>query len=155
MTTAPTTPPRRSTTAVIAALVPLLLGLYAGWSAYGLGLGSLGDPGPGLWPLAVSVILVASSVALLVVPDPLAVPEEFGHRALVALLGAATLVAYAYLFELVGFEIPTVLLLVVWLKFLGGEGWRLTAVVSVLATAAFYLVFITALGVSLPHLIAF
>jgi len=155
VTTAPTTTPRRSTTSVIAALVPLLLGLYAGWSAYGQGLGSLGDPGPGLWPLIVSVILILASVALLVVPDPLAVPERFGHGALIALLGAVTLVVYAYLFEIVGFEVPTVLLLVVWLKFLGEESWRLTALVSVLATAAFYLIFITALGVSLPHLIAF
>ena len=45
------------------------------------------------------------------------------------------------------------LLLAAWLRFLGGEGWITTAVVALLATAVAYLLFITALGVPLPHLV--
>ena len=52
----------------------------------------------------------------------------------------------------VGFEIPTVLLLVFWLKLLGGESWRVTASVSVLTTAALYLIFVVLLSAPLPRL---
>ena len=48
-----------------------------------------------------------------------------------------------------------VLLGIVWLRFLGGESWRSTIVISVLTTAAFYGLFLYALSVPLPHLIAF
>ena len=55
----------------------------------------------------------------------------------------------------IGFEIPAVLLCVVWLRFLGGESWRSTIVISLVTTAAFYLLFLYALGIPLPHLFAF
>jgi len=42
----------------------------------------------------------------------------------------------------------------VWLRFLGGDSWRSTIVISVLTTAAFYGLFLYALSVPLPHLIA-
>lgn len=38
------------------------------------------------------------------------------------------------------------------MKFLGGETWRAAALYSALVVVAFYLIFITALGTSIPHL---
>lgn len=43
----------------------------------------------------------------------------------------------------------------IWLRFLGGESWRSTAVISVVTTIVFYLLFLYGLRIPLPHLIAF
>ncbi len=47
------------------------------------------------------------------------------------------------------------MLSVIWLRFLGGESWRSTIVISVPPTAAFYVLFLYGLHIPLPHLIAF
>jgi hypothetical protein len=52
----------------------------------------------------------------------------------------------------IGFEIPSLLLSFVWMKFLGGETWRSAAIYSVLVVAAFYGIFILGLGTTIPHL---
>jgi putative tricarboxylic transport membrane protein len=54
-----------------------------------------------------------------------------------------------------GFEIPGLVLCVIWLRFLGGESWRNTAVISVVTVAVFYSLFLYGLRIPLPHLIAF
>jgi putative tricarboxylic transport membrane protein len=66
-----------------------------------------------------------------------------------------SLLAYSWLFERIGFEIPTALLLLLWLKVIGRESWKSSIIITVVATAVFYLLFVTGLGVSLPRLIAF
>ena len=68
------------------------------------------------------------------------------------LIGGATFVAFAALFPTIGFEIPSLLLCVVWLKLLGGESWRSTVIVSVVTVAAFYVLFLYGLRIPLPHL---
>jgi putative tricarboxylic transport membrane protein len=139
--------------AVVAGAVPILAGLVTLWPAVNLGLGSPAEPGPGLWPAFVALLLVGSGAAIVHRARRASDTEAFTRGTVGVAAGVASLAAYAYLFELVGFEIPTVLLLALWLRFLGGEGWITTGVVAVLATAAAYLLFITGLGVPLPHLI--
>lgn len=139
--------------AVVAGAVPVLLGVLTLWLAGDLRLGTLTDPGPGLWPTAIAVLLVITGVVIAV--RRTADTEAFTRGAGVVVTAAASLVLLAVLFERVGFEIPTALVLLLWLRLFGRESWRTTVLVAVLATAAAYLVFITALGVPLPHLIAF
>ncbi|NYE36022.1 hypothetical protein F4692_001126 [Nocardioides cavernae] len=136
-------------------LVVLGIGVAAAFLAYGYGLGSLRRPGPGLWPFVVAILIVVLGAVLLVVGRHLDDTEKFTRASLLVLVGAATFVALGYLLPLIGFEIPAVLLGIVWLRFLGGESWRSTIVISVLTTAAFYGLFLYALSVPLPHLIAF
>ena len=50
--------------------------------AYGYGLGSLRRPGPGLWPFAVSVLIVVLAVVLLVVGRHLDDAEKFTRSSL-------------------------------------------------------------------------
>jgi len=138
------------TQARVGALTALAVGLLAGWQADRLGVGSLTDPGPGLWPLIVSVVLVLTGAAVALRPGDDA--EPIGREAWIVVLGCISLVAYTLLFEVVGFEIPTIALLVFWLKVLGEEPWRTAVTVAVVATAAVYAVFLLALGVALPHL---
>lgn len=140
---------------VVAALVVLALGLGAAYLAYGYGLGSLRRPGPGLWPFTVSVLIVFLAVVLLVVGRTLDDAEKFTRSSLLVLIGGATFLGLGLLLPVVGFEIPAILLGIVWLRFLGGESWRSTIVISVATTAAFYVLFLYALKIPLPHLLAF
>jgi hypothetical protein len=43
------------------------------------------------------------------------------------------------------------ILCAIWLRFLGGESWRSTIVVSLATVAAFYLLFLYGLSIPLPH----
>ena len=140
---------------VVASLVVLAFGVAAAVLSYGYGLGSLRQPGPGLWPLVVSVLIIALGVVLLVAGRGLDDAEKFTRASFLVLVGGATFVALGLLLPVVGFEIPAVLLGIVWLRFLGGESWRSTIVISVATTAAFYQLFLYALSIPLPHLIAF
>ena len=140
---------------VVAALVVLVLGLGAAWLSYGYGLGSLRRPGPGLWPVVVSVLIAVLAVVLLVGGRGLDDAEKFTRASLLVLAGGATFVGLGLLLPTIGFEIPAVLLGIVWLRFLGGETWRSTIVISIATTAAFYLLFLYGLKIPLPHLLAF
>ena len=112
------------------ALVALAIGVTGAVLAYGYGLGSLRRPGPGLWPFAVSVVIVVLAVVLLVVGRKLDDSEKFTRASLLVLVGGATFMAFAALLPTIGFEIPSLLLCVVWLRFLGGESWRSTIVIA-------------------------
>ena len=140
---------------IVAALVVLAIGIGGAYLAYGYGLGSLRRPGPGLWPFAVSVLIALLAIMLLVVGRHLDDAEKFTRASLLVLAGGATFVGLGLLLPTLGFEIPAILLGIVWLRFLGGESWRSTIVISVATTAAFYVLFLYALKIPLPHLIAF
>jgi putative tricarboxylic transport membrane protein len=131
----------------------LVLGVGAAVLAHGYGLGSLRRPGPGLWPFVVSVLIVALSVLLLVVGRTLDDAEKFTKASFLVLAGGATFIGLGVFMPTVGFEIPSIALCIVWLRFLGGETWRSTIVIALGTTAAFYLLFLYGLKISLPHLL--
>ncbi|GAA1904799.1 tripartite tricarboxylate transporter TctB family protein [Nocardioides lentus] len=140
---------------VVGAAVGIVVGVGGIVLSLGYGLGTLREPGAGLWPLIVSVLVTSLSVLLLLVGRTLEDTERFRRASLLPLAGAASFVVFAFLLPVIGFEIPALLLCVVWLRFLGGETWRSTVVVSVLTVAAFYALFLYGLRVPLPHLFAF
>ena len=137
---------------VIGALVASAVGLTGAVLAYGYGLGTLKRPGAGLWPFTVSMLIVVLSLVLLVIGRRLQDSEKFTRASLLVLIGLATFVGIAVLLPIIGFEIPSLLLCVVWLKLLGGESWRSTAIVSLTTVVAFYLLFLYGLRIPLPHL---
>ncbi|MCZ0730547.1 tripartite tricarboxylate transporter TctB family protein [Mycolicibacterium iranicum] len=138
----------------VGALVGLAIGLGGGVLAFRYGLGSLSEPGPGLWPFAVSVIVAVLSAVLLVTGRGLTDSEAFTRSSLLAVAGMVTFVVFGVLLPLTGFEIPALALCVIWLRFLGGESWRNTVVISVVTVAAFYFLFLYGLRIPLPHLIS-
>lgn len=137
---------------VVGALVALAVGGTAAVLSYGYGLGSLRRPGAGLWPFAVSLVIVALALALLAVGRHLTDSERFTRVSLLPVIGLITFVAIGALLPAIGFEIPALALCAVWLRFLGGETWRSTILVSLGTVAAFYLLFLHALRIPLPHL---
>jgi putative tricarboxylic transport membrane protein len=134
----------------IAGLSAVAVGIAAALGARDLGVGSLTDPGPGLWPLVVSAVLVITGAVVAVRPGDDA--EAIGRDAWTVVVACLTLVAYTAVIRVVGFELPTIVLLAFWMRVFGGEPWRTTVAVSVGVTVAVYVVFILALGVALPHL---
>lgn len=138
---------------VVAAAVPVVLGVVGALLSWQLGVGDLADPGAGLWPFIVSVGMVAIGLALVATAVHDTSTERFTRGTTGTLIGAASLVAYAALIENIGFEISTVLLAVVWLKVIGSETWRSTVIVGVLSAAALHLIFVELLSVNLPRLI--
>jgi putative tricarboxylic transport membrane protein len=137
---------------LVPALVALAIGVVGAVLSYGYGLGTLRRPGAGLWPFAVALVIAVLSLLLLVVGRQLRDSEKFSRTSVLVLAGLATFVGLGVLIPLIGFELPALALCVVWLRFLGGESWRSTAVVSVATVAAFYLLFLYALSIPLPHL---
>jgi putative tricarboxylic transport membrane protein len=137
---------------VVGALVALAVGVAGVVLSYGYGLGSPRNPGAGLWPFIISVVIVALSLALLVGGRHLTDSERFTASSVLPVVGLLTFLAFGFLLPVIGFEIPALLLCVVWLRFLGGESWRSTIVVSVVTVAFFYALFLHALSIPLPHL---
>lgn len=147
------TPERAGTLANLgAAIVPVLLGLVGAFGAIQLGLGELTDPGAGLWPLFICVTIVGCSVALLVGGSRFFDAEAFTRRSLrvpAAVLGLSALVV---VIPLVGFEIPSAILIFLWLRLFGRESWWLSGVLAVSIVVAFWLLFILAFQIPLPRL---
>jgi integral membrane sensor domain MASE1 len=140
---------------LVAAGTTSVVGVAAVFGAFGLGIGSFSEPGAGLWPAVVGAAMAITSLALLVNPRHSGTEERFSREATLVVIGVLSLFAYALLFERLGFEIPTLALIVLWMKVIGREKWRPTLTVSVATTAAIYALFITGLGVNLPHVLVF
>ena len=126
---------------------PLAVGVAGIALSLGFGLGSLTQPGPGLWPFVVSVAVTALSLAQLAFGRDARTPRRSPGRASLTALGVLTLVGLAALLPVIGFEMPVAAASwSIWLRFLGGESWRTSAVISVVTVAAFYALFVLALS---------
>jgi hypothetical protein len=137
---------------VASALVVTAIGVAGTLGSLGMGLGSPADPEPGLWPFLISVLLMVLGIALALFGRNVLDAEKFSRSSLQVAAGLVSLIVFTLLIGRIGFEIPALLLCVVWLRFLGRETWRMTALLSVGITAAFYLLFVFALNVPIPHL---
>jgi len=135
-----------------AAIAPLLLGAAGAVGSVQLGLGEVTAPGAGLWPFTICVLIVLCSAALLIGGRRFWDAEAFSRNSLVVAIGVLTLVALVIALPYVGFEIPCALLCFVWLRFLGGEKWWVSIVISLGITLAFWLIFVLALRIPLPRL---
>jgi hypothetical protein len=146
-------PPSAGTpTNVVVALGVIALGAAALVGSLSLGAGSAGQPGSGTWPLMISVVFVVLGVGLLFTARRTSDAERFSRSSLAVLVGLATMIAFVAVVGTIGFEIPSALLAFVWLRFLGREGWRSSILTSIGVVVAFYLIFVAALSVPVPHL---
>lgn len=145
-------PPVGPTSNIIIAATVVALGVAAIIGSLSLGSGSAEVPAAGTWPLMVSVALVALGLALAAVFRKTDDAERFTRASWLVVAGVATMVAFVALIDVIGFEIPAALLMFAWLRVLGHESWRTSVVVSLGVVVAFYLVFVVAFSVSIPHL---
>ncbi|MFD2795535.1 tripartite tricarboxylate transporter TctB family protein [Promicromonospora vindobonensis] len=147
-----TPPPAGPVANLAACLVTAAVGLSGAVGAVALGLGTPAQPGAGLWPLAISVAVVVLSLAQALIGRRGGDGETFSRYSWLPLIGLATLLCLVALLPVIGFEIPSLLLSLVWMKLLGGESWRSAVLYSVLVVGVLYAVFVGALGTNVPHL---
>jgi hypothetical protein len=132
--------------------VVLGVGISAAILSMAMGLGTPSAPQPGLWPFIISCVMVALGLFQLVAGRHNRDAEKFTRMSTSPLTGLVTLAAMVALMPLIGFELPALVLCVIWMRFLGGETWRSTLVVSASVVIAFYAIFVLALNTSVPHL---
>jgi len=153
-------PPAGIKARLIAAAVPLLVGIAALVNSFLLGVGTLTDPGAGLWPAGASSLMILGSVILIITIRSVVDGENFSAAGL-RTIGLSLVFVGLFLVLFggfgswpgTGFEWATLLTLALWLKLIGGESWVMTAAVSVGATVALHLLFIELLKAPIPHTI--
>lgn len=136
----------------VTAVVVIAIGVAALLGSVALGVGTAREPGPGTWPLLVSAVLTVLGVVLLAIARQSHDAEKFTRTTWLVVAGLATMVVFVAVIEVVGFKVPAALLCFVWLRFLGRESWRTSIITSLGVVAGFYLVFVAALAVPIPHL---
>lgn len=133
-------------------LAVLGVGIGALVLSVAMGLGTPSAPQPGLWPFIISCVMVALGLFQLIAGRHNRDAEKFTRMSTAPLTGLVTLAAMVALMPLIGFELPALVLCIIWMRFLGGETWRSTLLISTIVVAAFYGIFVLALGTSIPHL---
>lgn len=108
--------------------------------------------GPGMWPKVVGGVLTVLGLVLLALVRRTDDTEPFGRTGLLVLAAVGSMVAFVALLPVIGFEIPSVVLAFVWMRFLGKEGWRTSAITSTATVVVLYALFVGLLSVPIPHL---
>jgi hypothetical protein len=120
-------------------------------ASFQLGLGMWRMPGPGAWPLLLSVVLIAFGVYLLVQPDPAAKPAvrskpRWGRLA----LALASMLGFVAILVPLGYLVAMALLHLAQLRFVEGRSWGGSILVAVLGSVISFVVFGLWLKVPLP-----
>jgi uncharacterized membrane protein len=139
-------------TNLVCGAVVTALGAGALYVALGLDFGSLSQPRAGTWPAIVSSVLLVCGVLIMVRSAHFTDAERMTRQGLRVAAVVIGLVVVAQLMPLVGFEIPSFVLLVAWMSLMERERLRLSVPVAAVTVVVFYLVFIQALAVPLPRL---
>jgi len=133
-------------------------GLLAVNEARRLKFGTVGAPGPGFFPLVLSVSFALVCLVMLAIaltgrvadiPPDGAAPAGAGARGK-ALLTLGVMFAYAFILEPAGFVLSTAALLLFFFRALEGQRWSVAVAASVLTSIAVYVVFRMWLQVRLP-----
>lgn len=134
----------------IGPLVVFLLGLYGAVTAWGLDVGELSAPGPGLWPFLVSLVIMVTGAILFFLDHP-SQYESWGRGSVRIFGGLLSLGVFIVLFEAFGFFLPGVAMLLIWLRLLGDESWSWTLPLALIGPVVMYLIFVEALAVPFPE----
>ena len=143
----------------LSSLFWLIFGIPVVYLSYKLGLGELTRPGPGFLTFWCGLILCGLSV-LVFMRDRTAGREETTKGIIhlwisvqwsKALITILALVAYALIFEHLGFLLSTIVLLIVLFRAIDPMKWWAAIVVAVLASFVGFVVFDMGFQVQLPH----
>lgn len=134
---------------VIVSILCAVLGLgiifissgYPSAEAYGTGV-----PGPGLWPIVISVVMLGCA-ALLMMKTLKMKPEENEEVVLWSAdtrrvyISMLVLLIYTIILEYVGFILSTIAMLFLFIQWFAKKSWIKNLVISVLVTMIIYAVF--------------
>lgn len=139
---------------VVGTLVPLGSGIVFAVLSLRLGIGSITNPGPGLWPCVVSVALSIFSCILLIHSRLRVVNSSIHLRNSLPkpVLALLLILAYAVVLDTLGFVLSTFLLLAIWGRMISRMPWTSTLALSFLVAVISYVIFGYWLAVPLPSL---
>lgn len=124
--------------------------LCAGYG-FQLGLGTLSQPGPGLWPTIVASGMAVAALMLFVSEKDAGDYESFTKRTWIIAGGFGLMVLFIVLFIFAGFTVATLTLSVIWLRWMAKERWVFVWGYSIGQTVLFVLIFSVLLGVPMPY----
>lgn len=133
-----------------AVAVLVAVGVVAIILSLGYGLGTGIRPGPGLWPFIASVIMLGST-AVVAITDTLEEYEPWGTETVRTLVALGSLVVFAVLFTMLGFTVPALLLMLLWLRMFGRMRWWTAVLLAAGGAIALFMLFDVVLGVPLPR----
>lgn len=138
----------------LAGLLLIAVGIVAAVHSYlNLKLGAIRHPDSGFMPFWASVLLVVFSAAWVFQswgPDERPAPFWGKGEWTRPLLSCAMMVLYGLTLERIGYVTSTLVFLLAWQFLVEREKWRKATLISVVATAAMYVMFVKLLGVPLP-----
>ncbi|MER6170730.1 tripartite tricarboxylate transporter TctB family protein [Streptosporangium sp. NPDC001681] len=132
-------------------LVIMLFALGVMTYALSLPLGGLQQPGAGMWPLAVSVVMALAALGLLVGERDDGDYEPLTRRTWIIVAGFGLMGAFIVIFSIAGLTLASFLMCLVWLRFMAEYRWRTSLVLSIALTAIAVLTFSVMLGIPMPH----
>ena len=129
----------------------LLVGISVAFIAAGsrLDFGTISRPGPGLWPVSIGIITGSMALVSALLPHK---GEERFHLPEVAraLSLFAAFLLFPLLFDIVGFIVPSDLLITFMMRVLSRETWLRSAIVALATSVIGYVLFGVMLSVRLP-----
>lgn len=129
----------------------LMLGLLVIFETRKMHMGGFSNPGPGLFPLLLGVILLISSLISLFITNLGKVPgisEATSPRNVIYVIGI--LLAFRFSLPVFGYSLTTFLIFVLLIKIVAGQKWFKTFVYSTIFTTGSYLVFVKGLAIPFP-----
>ena len=122
-------------------LIIAISSTYPTAKAYGTGV-----PGPGLWPMAISIVLLVCSVLLVYRTKKIPAGEDqpidmFGPGPKRAYIAMAILIVYVLVLEPLGFLIATTILETIFIKWFSKKNIVVSLLIAVVATGVVYAVF--------------
>ena len=141
---------RAAETVVCAVLLALAVG--TGIASAGMPMGTYNLPGPGVFPLALSILLGAGAavrITWLVLRREEDTDEvRLGHRNIA--FACLALAGVALCLERAGFLLTAAVFLLVLYRAFSDAGWRKVIVLSAAVVAGFHLLFERLIGITLP-----
>lgn len=137
-----------------AGLFGLAISIFVVWSGYALKLGTIHDPGSGYVMFYAGLLMVLFSVIILVsaVKDGGPTFRSLWERVLWTkpLVVIATLIAFTFVFEPLGFLVSTIVLLIVLLRVIDPVPWSRAIPIAILVPLVFWYVLDKLLLIQLP-----
>lgn len=133
----------------------LLLGIAVMYYAIvDLNLGTITQPGPGLFPfISGTGIAILSTIWILTNLKTMQQHESLWQKGELRtpVLAVVIITAYAALLDPLGYILSTVFFLLAWQIIIEREKWLKTALITVIGTVAMYVIFSYLLSVPLPE----
>jgi putative tricarboxylic transport membrane protein len=129
----------------------IIVACIAIYEASHLPFGSLRKPDAGFFPLSLSTLLLIFAVGI-VLNSFVAKPRrmEFNPRSWYVLIGALAFIIYALSMAKVGFVVATTIIMLIFMRGLGGMSWVRALLIAVPSVVCSYFAFVQ-LGVPLPR----